>query len=386
MNQIRRTVVAGLIVLSCAAVTILMFAATLRMENGAAERHWDMRVSDTLPLQLMDELTGELTRTVHPNPKTGRPDFIEVGYKDGRLGTYHFDNGHLSRYQSFEADKTLRYEAEYDATGALTGYRFLRKDGTQETVYRRNLSGSEELSFFDAKGLCIKSVVTAADGSQTISVRDAATARVSNTNSDASASEKEFYPVETENGTIHQLKMKLQGVRLKSWEYRNKEGTLLHTGTFTADGDIEMTIYSAGKAVLKQTWTGSGEDWTRRYYRLSIIRQLDGSGEVASEAKLQADGKTPLEISTFYGGRKNNTNHYDSNGFHYRTSYYDYSGSPSSSYEIPAQYRRQSKFSPLVLGEPSDGKQPLYRLRGVPYSSAPEENAGPLPAFFLNAK
>lgn len=385
MNALKRLLLGGLFVLSFLGTFILLLAATLRMEQGPAERHWELKIPDSLPLQLMNEQTGELTRTVHNDAKTGRAELIEVGYKDGRLGSYFFDKGRLSRYQSFEADKTLRYEAEYDATGALLSYRFLRKDGTQETVYRRNLSGAEELSFFDSTGLCVKSVVTASDGSQTVSVRDS-NGKVTTTSTDASASEKQYFPVQTEEGTLNQLKIQVQGVRVKSWEYRNKDGVLLHSGKFTSDGDIELSIYSpSSKPVIRQTWTCYGEDWTRRYYRLSTIRQLDGSGDVATEVKLQVDGKTPLEVSSFYNGKKNNTNFYDGNGYHYRTGYYDYNGSPTTSYEIPPQYRRQGKFSPLILGEPTDGKQPVYRLRGTPYSTEPAEG-GNLPPLFISSR
>lgn len=346
------------------------------------------KLPESPPLLAMDEASAELTRIVKRDPKSNKVDSIEVGYKDGRSGLYLFREGKLRSYKGFDEHKLLKYQANYEPNGLIADYRFVRSDGSVETQYRRLPDGSEELLFLDGHGFCIKSVVTARDGSQTVSTRPDASKPAEVVVTRAEPSEKNFSPIRLADGSeSHRLKVKLVGVRVNSWEYRDANGAILHSGKYAENGDVEILLYNpAAKPVAKQVWTCVGEDWSRRIYNLARIERLSEEGGAQLTIMLYPDGRTPMEVHNFSWGYKNSIEYFDKNGFHTRTEYYDSNGSPTTTHELPVQYRPQAKLPPQIIAAPGDASGAHYRLNGAPYALPVPEQGYELNPLFVMPK
>ncbi len=336
------------------------------------------------PLLAMDEASGELTRQVIYDRKKQQVERVEVGYKDGRKGSYIFNEGKLRIYRAFDENSRLFFEGEYERNGMLASYQVYGADARVKTLFRRLPDQSEELLFFDKDGFCIKSVLTAADGSQTTSKRAEAGKQAEVSVIKAEKIEKNYLPITLEDGsTKFRLTMQLQGVRLQSWDFLSTEGKLLHRGKYQENGELEVTFFDQKeKPALKQIWVTVGEDWEKRIYRLSALERLDSEGKLQSSILLYPDGQTPKELNNYYWGQKNSTENFDRNGFMYRQDYFDSNGSPTTSYDVQPQYRRQAKLPPQITSEAQDENGPVYELRGAPYSRPLPENGFELNPIF----
>ncbi|MBX9685879.1 MAG: hypothetical protein K2X27_04200 [Candidatus Obscuribacterales bacterium] len=345
---------------------------------------WEPQIPGAPPLLLMNESSGQLSNIVHRDPKSNEITSVEVGYNDGRTGVYSFQNGKLRSYKGFDDSKRLSFEGDYDLNGLLDNYRSYRSDGSVATRFQRLLDGTEEHIFYNKKGLAIKTVSTARDGSQTITERPDPSKPATVKTVKAEAAEQGYGPISTEDGQSFRLKVKTIGARVSEWESRDVKGNLQHSGKVNDKGEIELTIYVQGKAAMKQVWSCVGEDWARRIYALRRIEGFGSDGSIAAVITLRADGKTPERSDRYYNGSKQSSDYFDERGFNIASESYDSNGNPYYRNEIPPQYRRQAQLPPQLLSEPQDASGPCYRLQGVPYASpVPAEGYTVNPLFVL---
>ncbi len=343
-------------------------------------------------------LTHEDTGVLWQKPvKTaqGKTSELHVGYRDGRLGVYHFDtNEKVSRFVCYSADDQTRrvYEAWYSNDAELIRSRVLRPDGTVESEMRRQPDGTEVRDFFAADGLKVEqSINTLPDGSQR-TVKRNADGTVTTTEVKAEPSEKNIGERLRDDGVFTPIfKIKLVGVRVNEWEYYDLKGLLRHKGTFTKDGGMEITLFNdKGQPLLKQTWRKSGEDWNRAFYRVSEVEVYNEQGTITARAKLNADGVTPSEIASFgWDGKLQRKDIFSNKGVPLRQEmYYQYYG-PNT--DIPSQTQTYPPGQPPVVlparivGEPAgqDPKVRVYRILGTPFSDVVPATPLTLPPLFV---
>ncbi len=354
---------------------------------AAATVAYEPQAPATPAMLMMNESSGELSRVFNKDPKTGEIKTIDVGYMDGRKGQYIFQKGKLRFYKAFNQEAQLFYEAVYEPNGFISSYKYLRADGSVETSFQRQLDGTEELVFFNKEGYVISTTVTASDGGQARGLRPDPRKGAQVNNTKAEPNEQCFNAIKLPDGSDGwQLKVKLVGVRIKEWEYRDKNGMLRHQGKMRDDGNVEISVLRPdGKIGYKQTWTAVGEDWSRRIYRLESVEGFNESGETAAVIKFHPDGKTPREIANYnsYNGQMSSVDHVNQEGFVYKQEYF-YGGTSNGGYELPPQYRRKVTLPPGIASEPLDSGSPVYRLKGMPYSTpAGDQNQTLSPLFVL---
>lgn len=358
------------------------FKAPSQLENTSAQPAFAPEVPEIPPLLLSTESTGELRRKPKYDAKTGQISEIEVGYKDGRQGVYLFQGGKLKSYSAYDQKGNLFFQGQYENGARLFSYRVFDSDGKLKTQFQRLPDGSEQVLFFNKNGFCIGSCVTARDGSQVRSSRPSADKPAEITATAAKAEQKQLLKIQLADGSDqYRLKVQLAGVRILSWQYLSAEGRIMHTGKFVDDESIEITLHDpAGNPAVQQTWKLQGEDWSGKIYKLAELKKLSSSGSIESSILLWHDGQTPKEISNYYWGHKNTTQLCDRQGKIYRHEYYDSNGSPTSGYDVPAQYRQVMRVHPSLLAEPSENGKSLLRLNGNAYGGKmPEGESG----FFL---
>lgn len=385
----RKLIAVLLAILSFDAIASYYIATRLspKSQHEAPEsRVYTPSVSDRPALLLMDESSGELTRVVDRDAKTGKIKSISCGYKDGRKGEYIFEQGKLRFYKGYDLENQLCFEAEYEATGLFASYRILRKDGSCQSQFRRLPDGMEELLFLNKSGLIVKSVVTTSDGTQSISTRKDLNKPAEVVVHKPEPSEKSFCPVKAEDGNQNfRFKFQLKGARIAQWEYRDAMGILRQKGRFNENGAVEITLVDqSGAPVLKQIWNCVGEDWQGKIYRLAGFEKLNSDGSLAGSMLLHSDGRTPKEVSNYYDGHKANTEYYDEGGFQYKQEYFDTNGFSNYSYEIPAQNRRKAELPEALTKELGDKELKLYSFMRAPYANAlTSEGAETTPLFVL---
>ncbi len=344
------------------------------------------QIPDAPALLLMDEKSGEISRQVVRDNEKNQISSIEVGYKDGRTGKYLFKDGKLRFYKAFNEDGKLFYEAEYEPTGLLVNYKYLRSDGSTETLFRRLPDGSDELIFLNKDAYVTASVVTTSDGAQSRSSRPNPLEKPELSKSKAEPNERNFLPITLEDeSSSYQLKVKLVGMRISEWEYRDEKGLLIHTGKFASNGNLEINVLKPdGKPGFKQTWVCIGEDWSRRFYRLISVEGFNAEGKTAALITFYPDGKTPKEIAKYSYGYKSNSDLYDAEGYLYQQNYYDSNGTRTFTWNVPPQSKRQAELPAMLTDEPGDKNGAIYRFKGTPYSSrVPAQGSILSPLFVL---
>lgn len=355
---------------------------------------WEPKVpTNGANFSLTPEASGVLWQKSVKTPQ-GKLSELHVGYQDGRLGVYHFDaNERPTRFVCYAADDKTRvvYEAWYGSDSVMLKSRNLRADGTTESEFRRLPDGTEIRESFAADGLKVEqSVTTNPDGSQRTAKVDAA-GKVTTSEVKAEPSEKTVGERLRSDGVFTPVyKIKLTGVRVTEWEYYDTNGVLRHKGSFTKEGLMEITLLNDnGQPVLKQTWQKSGEDWNRSFYRVSQVEVYNEQGTVTARAKINADGVTPSEISSYgWDGKLQRKDIFSNKGvplrqeMYYGYGYYGDIDMPSNTQVYPPGQ------PPLVLparivGEPlgMDPKVRVYRILGTPFAQEPQSL--PLPPLFV---
>lgn len=345
------------------------------------------------PLTLADESTGELWRK---SIKSADGKYVaeeHVGYHDGRLGVFRFDApGKLASFSCYAAEDQTRliYEARYDAaSNSIVQAKTFRADGTLEQELRRLPDGSEQRYFYGADGVTTKqSVTTNVDGSQRTITAGAAGAAATVTEVKAAAAEVSLGQRTRADGTITPaLKLKLMGVRVTDWERYDQNGVLRHKGKFLPDGSVEIAVLGdKGRPVYKQTWKVTGEDWNRKFYRLTNIAAYHEDGKPAAEVELYADGATPKVIRNFnnWSGELQSIDSFDGQGFLVRREYYYSSQIPTHTQEFPPEQRQQISLQPVILMPPPVDQAHAYRMQGQPFAEPVPATALPLAPLFIN--
>ena len=355
-------------VLSCLVGTALAGSGTTTDKNSRVVYQPVMPQSP--PVVLMPETTGELWRIIHRSAD-GRPLKIEVGYPDGRLGTYDFDQaGKLRTFSSHLGGKLL-FHAEYDGSGFISRSKTYSVDGKQTQQFQRLQDGTQETLQLDQSGNVSLAVVTTSDGVRK-TIRKADGIKPAEITIVPATAAEILLGQHAANGSP-KLKIATSGARVDSWEYLDADGKVLHKGKLLLNGNVEITVHdSYGKPSFKQVWQLVGEDWSRGYYRLSQVEDYDYQGRVGSVTELYADGKTPRVTHSFWGERKTYSEFFDSNGYQLRSVYYNSDGTPSSSYDSTSSpYRSKRELGESKSQAPSDAGRPIYRLGGNPYSELP---------------
>lgn len=376
---------------ACACLLALAFLTkSLLIELPAGKpvtvRPFTPTLPDKPPLLLMDESTGLVFQTIQRDLSTGLISGLDAGFRDGRSGSFSFEKGKLRAYRAYDENKVLRFEAEYNPNGLFASYRTLRTDGSVESSFRRLPDLSEELRFFDKSGFCVKSIVTARDGTQSTSSFKSHNTPAEITVVKPEARELTYGPIASSSAEKKwRFTVKLSGARVSEWEYRDQDGKLRHRGRCNTEGEIEITyLNQQEQPALKQRWLCVGEDWSRRFYRLAELQRLNPDESIQSNVILHEDGVTPREVSTYWDGHKSNTEYYDAQGFMYRQEYFDSNGFSNSAWDVQPQYRRRAKLPDEILSEPHDKAGAIYRLKGFPYADAlPDEGYALNPLFVL---
>lgn len=328
----------------------------------SAPKVYEPQIPTSPPLVMMHETTGELWRVTY-RAADGRIDRIEIGYQDGRQGVFKFDDkGRLNTFSNSN-EGVLNYEARYDSSGLIATARRFSADGKVVSLFNRLPDGSVETLDYDAQGIVLRSVVTAADGSQKISQRANSSAPVQITQSQA------VITTRTLSGPGNsRYEVTLNGVHVTAWKYYNAAGTLQNEGKKLPDGTVEITVNrSGGYPSFKQIWKVQGEDWGRKYYRLDSIQEYDWQGNPNTLTVVNANGRTPKMTVSSWSGRKSYAAFYDDEGRQIRTEYYDSTGAITSVYHSTPGYYK-TEISAALREVPTDGKAPAYRLQGMPFS------------------
>ncbi|MBY0358456.1 MAG: hypothetical protein K2W82_10690 [Candidatus Obscuribacterales bacterium] len=197
-----------------------------------------------------------------------------AAYRDGRFGEFIIENERLLNirfYNTMDTEKRyLVYEATYDEAGLrIKQSAYFHANGNKDTSFMRYSDDSELTSFFNAEGKLIKSVRIETDGSQVSQTYAADGVTISKTER-ISAEVREQILTYYADGSCR-IKLKLQGVRIASWQYFSKEGKLDHTASFEKNGAIKFMCYKPedGSLLRSQVWEVTGEDWNRLYYSLA---------------------------------------------------------------------------------------------------------------------
>lgn len=359
---------------------------------------WEPKLPTSASLMLPNEDSGELWRKPVKSA-SGKLTELHIGYKDGRLGVYQFDqNEKVQTFTCFSAEDTTRaiYRSWFGTDSMRQKAQTLRADGTVESEYRRQPDGTEVRDHMDSTGQRVdRSVTTLPDGSQRSASRGT-DGKVTVQVTEAKAQTFTHGERLSADGTkVPAFKINTVGVRVKDWEFYDTNGKLRHKGQFNDDGSMEMTLINdEGKSLLKQYWKRCGDDWNRSFYRVEKLEIFDESGNVSIRATLNKDGMTPNEVQHMSGGSVQRTEFYDEKGFGTKVEYnygayygggYPYGGGGTNVQEIPPQQRRQLVLPPHIIGEMGgmDPNMRVYRLRGTPFADPTPSSAPALPSMFI---
>lgn len=416
-----------------AVLVLVAIAAAAFFLSGSSKKAIDPKAifvpvpASTTGVIITHESTGMRSRTM-PRPTADGGKIEEIGYQDNRRGEFTYDaKGKLSGYKAYAAEDNQRlvFDAHYDGGSCLISYsRTFRADGTLESEYKRSPDGAEQEFFYDAAGVCIRTATTNPDGSRKVVTGGDEGAAVETEEFPAQEQTVTYGERKTKTGSVvPEFTVKLRGVRVSSWEYRDIEGVLRHRGRILDDGDVEVTLLVTVKELFPngepatpsyygvaasaprdpdtivplatQIWTPTGEDWSRRYYRLKSGSVCDGKGEVVTNFLLNSNGSLSQvqHFNAYNGYMKQYAELYDENGYQIGMEYYDVVGNVQNRYETPPGSRQQMQvpaglkieFGSVNVGvgvpEPN-GK--VYRLTGYPFSEAiPENGYKVTPLFYL---
>lgn len=351
--------------------------------------NWEPKLPAGPTFTLTPENTGVLWQKPVKNAQ-GKLTSLEVGFQDGRRGVYQFDaNEKVTSFTCYGGDNSTLYKAEYGSDGLIDRAETLRADGTKEAEYRRGPDGTIVQDQLGPDGRRVDaSVTTLPDGSQR-TARRAGDGTVSVETVKSEVSERTVGERQSTDGAITPVfKFTMSGVRVTAWEYFDEGGILRHRGVFTTDGGMEVTLYNdSGRAVLKQTWKRSGQDWNRTFYRVTTLELYSDQGTVEARVRMNADGTTPSEVSYFnyWDGKINRKDIFDSKGLILRQEQYWGQPTPSFTREIPPEQRQQVVLPAQLVGEPA-GANPstrVYRILGTPFADPLLSVPGALPPQFI---
>lgn len=393
----KRLLVALLLLLIGGAIGCYVLVTNSSTETEVIVDVWEPKLpTSAAGLMLTHEDSGELWRKPVKSP-TGKLTELRIGYRDGRVGVYQFDqNEKVQQFTCYSAEDPTRaiYRSWFGSDSLTQKAQTLRVDGTVESEFRRQPDGTEVRDFLSADGVRVdRSVTTLPDGSQRAASRGA-DGKVTVQTTDAKAQSFTHGERLSEDGSVVPVyKINTVGVRVKDWEYYDTNGKLRHKGQFNADGSLEITLINdEGKSLLKQYWKRSGDDWNRAFYRVEKLELFDESGNISIRALMNPDGITPSEVHQMSNGTVQRTEFFDAKGFNTAIEYnyggygYPYGGGGGTNrQEIPEGQRRQLVLPPHLVGEPGglDPKIKVYRLRGTPFAEPIPATPAALPGLFI---
>ncbi|MBY0550899.1 MAG: hypothetical protein K2W95_26710 [Candidatus Obscuribacterales bacterium] len=367
----------------------LYLAITPSTEVVDPAMHWEPKLPSGPAFTLTPESTGVLWRKSTTNDQ-GKVTGLEIGYQDGRRGVYLLGTDEkVKQFTCFAADNSTLFKADYGTDGLIDRSETFRPDGTKQAEYRRGPDGSITTDTFGPDGRRVDlSVNTLPDGSQR-TARRAADGTVSVETVKAESSEQNIGERLGNDGNVTPVfKLTMSGVRVTAWEYFDDGGILRHRGVFTTDGGMEVTLYNDnGKALLKQTWKRSGEDWNRTFYRVTDLELYSDQGTVEARVRMNADGMTPAEVAYFnsWDGRISRKDIFNSKGVIQRQEQYWGQPTPAFTREIPPEQQQQVVLPAQLVGEPA-GMNPnkrVYRILGTPFADQLPAQPATLPPLFI---